>query len=71
METEIIDRLFLELSQVTTAKTRKEIEYEEKMDVLINMVLLKWRFKCVHDDPNTTSCQGCPVVKCYNREQRF
>ena len=29
METEVIDKLFLELSQVTKAKTAREIELEE------------------------------------------
>lgn len=31
METELIDKLFLELSQITTAKTKKELELEKKL----------------------------------------
>ena len=32
METEIIDKLFLELSQVTTAKTAKELRLEGEVE---------------------------------------
>lgn len=42
METEAIDKLFLELSQVTTAKTRKEISLEQ---AIIN-ALKKAEFWC-------------------------
>ena len=31
METEIIDELFLELSQFTTARTKRELELENKI----------------------------------------
>jgi rRNA-processing protein FCF1 len=34
METETIDKLFLELSQVTNAKTRREIELEAEIERL-------------------------------------
>ena len=34
METETIDRLYLELSQVTTAKTKREIELEQEIERL-------------------------------------
>jgi hypothetical protein len=38
MDTENIDKLFLELSQVTKAKTQKEIELEK----LIKIILCAW-----------------------------
>lgn len=38
METEIIDKLFLELSQFTKAKTKRELELEEEIEEV-----LKWR----------------------------
>lgn len=38
METEIIDKLFLELSQFTKAKTKRELEVGEGIEKI-----LKWR----------------------------
>lgn len=38
LETETIDKLFLELSQITNAKTRKELLLEK----VLNDVLLAW-----------------------------
>ena len=38
METEMIDKLFLELSQITTAKTDRELQLTR----LLNMVLDAW-----------------------------
>lgn len=37
METEIIDKLFLELSQVTKAKTKTEIELRKKVTALTEL----------------------------------
>lgn len=36
MDTEIIDRLFLELSQFTTATTAKELRYEKALREILN-----------------------------------
>ena len=38
METEIIDKLFLELSQVTTATTAREITLQRRIDALFDQV---------------------------------
>jgi hypothetical protein len=40
MNTETIDRLFLELSQFTTAKTRREIHLEEEIARLKGVIAL-------------------------------
>ena len=45
METEMIDRLFLELSQVTKAKTEKELQLEK----LLGLVLDAWQIDGVKD----------------------
>lgn len=38
METEMIDKLFLELSQVTKAKTKKELELEMQNEDMLNLL---------------------------------
>ena len=40
METEIIDKLFLELSQITNAKTRREIELESAIKSALNIEMI-------------------------------
>ena len=38
MRTETIDKLFLELSQVTTAKTRREIDLEQQIALMSQII---------------------------------
>jgi hypothetical protein len=49
METEIIDKLFLELSQFTTAKTKRELDLEEGIE--------KYLKKVEHSDGGYWECQ--------------
>ena len=54
METETIDKLFLELSQVTQATTAKEIELSKKLTYLQDRVGLAYGFLwCVNNEPGT------------------
>ena len=39
METETMDKLFLELSQFTTAKTKRELQLEEALRLLKSILL--------------------------------
>lgn len=70
-ETETLDRLYLEMSQFTTAKTRKEIKLEKTIDTLTEMLLLKSNFTCIHKREGSVHCNGCPVIEFCNREQCF
>lgn len=56
METETLDRLFLELSQITQAKTGREIELEKRLDkeIAINKYLMK---EFVPDSLNRTDIE--------------
>lgn len=45
METEIIDKLFLELSQITKAKTKREIELEKDVEQLMNIIRIRENMK--------------------------
>lgn len=45
METEAIDKLFLELSQITKAKTERELQLEK----LLGLVLDAWQIDGVKD----------------------
>ncbi|MDA3835144.1 MAG: hypothetical protein PF495_17305 [Spirochaetales bacterium] len=47
--TEAIDKLFLELSQFTNAKTAKEIDYQEKYGELIMAVCNKYPNETRHE----------------------
>lgn len=59
METEMIDRLYLELSQVTQATTAKEIELARKLADLEEKVGLAYGFLwCVNNEPGTP--MRCP-----------
>lgn len=54
METSTIDRLFLELSQVTKAMTAKELRYEKALAEIATMR---------HDPQGTTAIQMAVMAK--------
>ena len=51
MATEMIDKLFLELSQVTNAKTKRELELEAELEEAIRII----RQGKAQFAPNTTN----------------
>ena len=54
IETEIIDKLFLELSQVTNAKTKKELQLEQTL----KSVLKAWKQDGVKDKDGHVQLYG-------------
>lgn len=59
METEMIDKLYLELSHVTKAKTHKEIELEKTIECLQRIIvdMSNYEFKC-----GINYCDDCPFA---------
>ena len=72
METETLDKLYLEISQFTKAKTGNEIRLEIMIDILINKCLLLHQVTCIHElSAEVKHCIDCPVRMCCNRERNF
>ena len=71
MELEIINKLFLELSQITTAKTAREFELEQQLkftDIESAMDVLK---KAFEKDPDYAYSWHCNVaMACYDTIMR-
>lgn len=59
METQFIDGLFPELSQITNATTNKELLLQKRISKLQNLVLKISGTKCSGE-----FCKECPLSKC-------
>ena len=63
-ETEVIDDLFLELSQFTSAQTAKERQLSNARDRMRELILAQTKFVCLHDSRRQKGipvCGDCPL----------
>lgn len=58
-ETEIIDKLFLELAQFTTAKTNREAKYETMLSIVLKTLI---RIKNKSDDEKKIGINSLIII---------